>query len=332
MRKRYKILPVFVPFSGCKTRCLYCDQTAVTGFGGAEIIKSAETQIKIWLARSMEWDEVAFYGGTFTRLPAETRVKLYELAHPYHIRLSTCPDSVDAAFEAELKEYPIKTVELGVQSLSETVLRLNRREYGLSEVKNVFRRLTPLVDTSAQFMTGMYGETRDDLLLTASFVPELRSEYARIYPTVVFAGTGLHEKMQSGEYVPISAVESLMRSAWMYISLEAASCRVIRIGLPPEARERIAGGVWHDSYGELVKTLAAAIYAEKTGAVPDIPGFSGYKNFLRVNLNLPREHGVDTMRKVAERLKELYDAGDKWFAEKQVFDFSCGLCREADLR
>ena len=332
MRKRYKILPVFISFHGCKSRCIYCDQPDVTDSSGAEVIASVNTQIKRWLEHSVEWDEMAFYGGTFTRMPAEIRRKIYELASPYNIRISTCPDSVDLSFEAELKEYPVKTVEMGVQSLSETVLRFNGRSYGISEVKEVFKKLNPLVNTSAQFMTGMYGESREDLLFTASLVPELEAKYARIYPTVVFTGTKLHEIMQNGGYVPPSAPESLMRSAWMYISLEAASCRVIRIGLPPEARDKIACGVWHESYGELVKTLVVASFVEKFGSMPDIPDFYGYKGLLKDKFVLPHAPEIDTMRKVAERLKEQFNEGDKWFSEKQNFDFASRLCCEADIR
>ncbi|MDR0453350.1 MAG: radical SAM protein [Deferribacteraceae bacterium] len=330
-RYKYKILPVFIPFSGCRSRCIYCDQTTITGITDTDVILSAEKQIKRWMKHSNEWNEVAFYGGSFTRLPSGIRRKLYDLAHPHNIRLSTCPDSIDAYFETELKEYPIKTVELGIQSLSENVLRLNGRNYCISDIKEVFKKLTPLVDISAQFMVCMYGESRGDLLFTASLVHELNAKYARIYPTVVFAGTKLHTITEDGGYIPSCAAESLMRSAWLYISLEAAFCRVIRIGLPPEVKDKITGGIWHESYGEFVKTLVVASFTEQFGITPDMPDFYGYKGLLKDNFSLPRAHGVDTMCKVSQRLKGQFNEGDKWFAEKQNFDFASRICHKANL-
>ena len=321
--KRYLILPLFIPFYGCENRCIYCNQNLITGEEG-ELLDSVERQLAGWLTRGKQWDEIAFYGGTFAGLSKDCRKKLYELARPLSlpIRVSTCPDSISDEFISEIQKYHIKTVELGVQSLSESVLAANGRNYRPADVFSVFERLASLVDTSAQFMPGMYKETREDLILTAENSSILKATYARIYPTVVLQDTQLFFLYKQGDFVPLSASEMLLRTTWLYICLEAAGTKVIRVGLPPEAEGIVAGFV-HPAMGALVQTLIVAAYALTSGKLPSFLS-GGYKGALK-KFSLPQEEGVATIHDVCLRLKEDLGEGGEWFSQKQIASFACGL-------
>ena len=53
----------------------------------------------------------------------------------------------------------------------------------------------------------------------------------RIYPTMVFAGTGLEEMMRDGRYVPPDEEDTIDRVADLIEFFDANSVPIIRIGL-----------------------------------------------------------------------------------------------------
>jgi histone acetyltransferase (RNA polymerase elongator complex component) len=267
-----KILPVFIPFAGCRNRCVYCNQSRITGVASGSLIESASEQISKCLSWRTEWSELAYYGGSFTCLDRDTRLSLYNLAHSKEfsvLRFSTSPDCVNAEVLSEAYDNGVRTVELGVQSLSDDVLRLNKRPYkaetAIEAVKAVQKRFT----AGVQIMTAMYGETAYDVIKTADDVAALKPAAARIYPTVVMADTELEELYSSSVYAPPSPAETLIRTAYAYCALTAAGTKVIRTGLQytPETSASVRGGFYSPSTGEMVKTLIYLVYLNKCGDI-----------------------------------------------------------------
>ena len=98
------IIPFFIQHLGCPHRCLFCNQSSIAGVSEKQEYPQREvldTVINEWLARFRSPDDVqlAFYGGSFTCLPAEVQVDLLESITPYlergqirGVRLSTRPD------------------------------------------------------------------------------------------------------------------------------------------------------------------------------------------------------------------------------------------------
>ena len=139
-----KILPVFIPFAGCKHRCVYCNQYKITGALGGNIAESAASQIYQYLSFSSSWDELAFYGGSFSCLPERDRLALYKTAKENGfkvLRFSTTPDCITDEILLEAKQHGVKTIELGIQSLSERVLRLNKRPYSFEECVEAVKKV-----------------------------------------------------------------------------------------------------------------------------------------------------------------------------------------------
>ena len=274
MSERTRIYPIFLPHQGCPFQCIYCNQHAVTS-------ASAGTQHSIsgllaWFHERLQRlaedsrragspGEIAFYGGTFTALPSEIMQELLEGASLLvreglftGIRFSTRPDCVTPLGCSLLCRYPVKTVELGVQSLSDDVLRTSGRGYSCRTVETA----AALVRSHGwslgiQMMPGLPGDTRERFLESMRRVIALRPDLARIYPTVVLSDTPLAELYRRGGYQPLSLEEALSWCVPAYDALLRAGIPVARMGLhaDPELQKPgvILAGPYHPSFGYLVR-------------------------------------------------------------------------------
>jgi histone acetyltransferase (RNA polymerase elongator complex component) len=315
VKKRY-ILPVFLPFAGCANRCVYCDQEAITGYPPDKILYSAQNQIDEWRARRSQWDEIAFYGGTFAGLNKSLRLALYDMAAGTPVRISTCPDSIDGAFMTEAEER-VSVMELGVQSLSDEVLKMNGRRYTSAYVLTLFKELKLKCKTSAQFMTGLFGETRERFQESCERVSALEADFARIYPTVILPGAPLARMAADKEFFPLEPAESVLRTAWLYIALTARNIKVIRISLPQGFNTAGYGGFYHHAFGEIVKTVTAYASFLKGGVLPE--GFGGYRGALK-KLNGQYTEFSD----ISRQLSEMYSAAE-WLESAALRSFTEGL-------
>ena len=102
---RKRIVPLFIPFLGCRSQCVFCDQRMLTGTGNAA--PTAE-DIRTILEKALALQpagqkvEAAFYGGSFTALPLRQQKELLAPAQHFlatgkvtGIRLSTRPDAIE---------------------------------------------------------------------------------------------------------------------------------------------------------------------------------------------------------------------------------------------
>ena len=78
--------------------------------------------------------EVAFFGGSFTAIEKEKQEELLEAVQKYienkkvnSIRISTRPDCIDKEILKRMKKYHVKTIELGVQSTNNYILKRCKR-------------------------------------------------------------------------------------------------------------------------------------------------------------------------------------------------------------
>ena len=112
------IIPVFIPHAGCPHQCVFCNQKTISGQQTA-----SSRDVEQQLERYLQWikpgpsNEAAFYGGSFTGLPADLQTELFRpvdklLAEGVigSVRLSTRPDYIDAARLELLQSHGVKTV------------------------------------------------------------------------------------------------------------------------------------------------------------------------------------------------------------------------------
>ncbi len=259
---RHSNIAIFVPHIGCKNRCSFCDQNAITGTTAIpteiDVTEAIETAM-----RSPNYDsattEIAFFGGSFTAIDAEYRECLLRAASPYvkngkvcGIRISTRPDAISDEILESLKFYGVTAIELGAQSMDDTVLSLNRRGHTARDVENACRLIRKGgFELGLQMMTGLYGDTDETALATARKIIEIHPDTVRIYPTVVLKNTLLSAYTEQGIYQPQSLENAVKLCTKLLQMFESADIRVIRLGLHSIETNRYVAGPWHPAFSEL---------------------------------------------------------------------------------
>ena len=268
--KRRTIYPIFLPHSGCPFQCIYCDQHAVTGTARGDSLPARfRTQLTLLLDRargSGVAGEVAFYGGTFTALPRPDLQEILEtLTEPIQggvltgIRFSTRPDCLTPEICSFLAKYRVRTVELGVQSFSNTVLRESRRGYTRAAVLQASSLVREYGwDLGIQLMMGLPGDTEQRFGRSITETIALQPDLVRIYPTLVLAGTKLAQWYARGDYRPLTLEEAIVWCTAAYDSLLQAAIPIARMGLQadPELEKpgAIIAGPYHPAFGHLVRS------------------------------------------------------------------------------
>ena len=282
MKAKNSIVPVFVPHLGCPNDCVFCNQRRISGHvspADAETVKNAIEQAAALTPPGTK-RQLAFYGGSFTAIPAGQQIELFEAAAPYladgtisSIRLSTRPDAIDGAVLARLKKYGVTVVELGAQSMCDEVLLLSGRGHTAGDVEEA----SHLVKAAGfglilQMMTGLPGDTDERSLETARRIIALRPDGVRVYPTVIVRDTALYDLWKAGRY-PEHTVEDAVRvCAKIAQEFDDANIPIIRMGLNPTedlSGGDAAGGAYHPALGELVRSRMMLNKAlELLGSVP----------------------------------------------------------------
>ena len=288
-RPRRRIVPLFIPHEGCPHACSFCDQRAISGEDKMTPEKAAAELQKAFSIPQPDGAEIAFFGGSFTCLPLE-RMKAYlDAAWPYlesgraeSLRCSTRPDGISAEILPVLRDYRMRTVELGAQSFSDKVLALNGRGHTAAQIEAAFALLRENGFTvGLQIMTGLPGETEADLALSVESVCRLHPDLLRIYPTAVIRDTPMARWMAEGKFIPKGVEESAAICAPILARMEREGIPVIRVGLHPskELESQVVGGCYHPAFREL---CLARIWRDKveaalqpfpagTGAVLHVP-------------------------------------------------------------
>lgn len=267
MSARENIIPVFVPHLGCPNDCVFCNQRRISGQqqpATAQTVKDAISKAAA-LPHTGAKRQLAFYGGSFTAIPAEEQTALLAAAKAYldageidSIRLSTRPDAIDGAVLKRLRAYGVETVELGAQSMDDRVLALSGRGHTAEDVA----RASALIKGAGfrlilQMMTGLPGDTEETSVRTAERIIALRPDGVRIYPTVIVRDTALFDLWQAGQYREHSVEDAVRVCARLLPLFDRAGIPVIRLGLNPTdelSGGAAAGGAYHPALGELVKS------------------------------------------------------------------------------
>lgn len=204
---------------------------------------------------------LAFYGGSFTGIPGDLFDQYLEVASAlvkagvvHGIKASTRPDLIDAGVVARLAEAGFVEIELGAQSLDDNVLALSRRGYEGAAVARAAHMIRHAgLRLGLQLMPGLPGEDRESFKATVEGILALHPDTARIYPTIVLAGTPLEDQYRASAYTPLTLDEAIERSLYAWARLRDRGCSVLRMGLPPGDGLRVVAGPIHPSFGYLVK-------------------------------------------------------------------------------
>lgn len=260
-----RLYPFFIPHAGCPHRCVFCVQRQPGG--GVEQPSASEVSEVLERLLPCRGDgEVAFYGGTFTLLPAAQQRDYLEAVAPFirsgrvaGIRVSTRPDALPAGAAEGLAAFGVTTVELGCQSFSAEVLRLSGRGHDERAAASAVDRLRCAgLTVGLQLMPGLPGGDRAEAMASLAAALALAPDFLRIYPTVVLRDTALAPAYLDGRFCPVSLEAAVDWCAEMLWRCRRAGVPVIRLGLQatPELDrgEAWLAGPYHPAFGQLVRS------------------------------------------------------------------------------
>ncbi|RJY49699.1 elongator complex protein 3 [Veillonella atypica] len=265
---KYGMIPFFIPHVGCPHVCTFCNQSRITEVSGIGYLtpEYITSTIKDYVgeSKSDKYWEVCFYGGSFSAINQDLQRQLllpaYEALKEGRIdgiRCSTRPDAVSDSQLELLCSYGMKTIELGVQSMDDTVLSLAKRGHTSNDVKLAVKQLRKFGFTvGLQLLAGLLGDSWDTIIKTAVEISQLQPDFVRIYPVLVIENTELAEQYKTGIYEPLSLELALQYCSFLKTWFESHQINVIRTGLQSteelDAGHSLLAGPYEPAMGELV--------------------------------------------------------------------------------
>ena len=236
------IIPIFIPHRGCKNECVFCNQRKISG----ETRDVTEDDVRQEIEKYLEMykdttrkKQIAFFGGSFTGLEIEDQIRFLNVANEYiekglveNIRVSTRPDYISELTLKILKQKNVQTIELGVQSMDDEVLKAARRGHTAEQVV----KASELIKKHGfilghQIMVGLPLSTMEKEITTMKKCIDLKPEIVRIYPVYVLKESKLWDMYESKEYIPVELEDAVKRASAMYSLCVENGINVIRIGL-----------------------------------------------------------------------------------------------------
>ncbi|WP_456156247.1 elongator complex protein 3 [Veillonella sp.] len=265
---KYGMIPFFIPHVGCPHVCTFCNQSRITETAGIGYLTQEyiTSTIKDYVGDSQNnkfW-EVCFYGGSFSAIDKKLQKQLLEPAYEAlqsglidSIRCSTRPDAVSDGQLELLQSWGMKTIELGVQSMDDTVLSLAKRGHTSEDVKLAVQQLRKFgFNVGLQILPGLLGDSWSTILKTAVEIAKLKPDFVRIYPVLVIEHTELAEQYKSGVYTPLSLELALQYCSFLKEWFESHHITVIRTGLQSteelDTGHSLLAGPYEPAMGELV--------------------------------------------------------------------------------
>ncbi|MDK2921366.1 MAG: hypothetical protein PWR24_923 [Desulfonauticus sp.] len=276
-KKKKSLWPVFIPFAGCKVRCVFCNQKLSTGREKVNDIKLLVNkelrQLKKQAQQKKKVFGLGFFGGTFTGLSLELQTYILSEARKLKkegwvdfVSLSTRPDFVNYEVAELLASAEVDLVELGIQSFNSEVLQANKRSYSLKDILSALSLLQEKnLDYGFQLLPGMFKQSLAIFWEDLDWTLKLRPKTIRLYPCLVLKDTLLARYYWQGKFVPWELEKTLLALAVAVKKLWEQGITILRVGLTPEKEllENILAGPWHPSLGLLVKSLAFRMYVQE---------------------------------------------------------------------
>ncbi len=265
--KKHANIPIFIPHLGCPNQCVFCNQRSISGkmvFDPKSVIPTIEEALET-IAEPC-YTEIAFFGGSFTGIDRSLMIELLDIAYSFvksgrvsSIRCSTRPDYINEEVLSILSRYGVKVIELGLQSVSDSVLKRCKRGHTFEDEKRACQLIVEAgFNLVGQMMIGLPGSTIDDEIKTADFIISSGAGAARIYPTVVFHDTELCRDANLGKYIPLTVDDAINRASVVLHRFIEAGIDVIRIGLCASLnlsdKEQYYAGPNHPALGELIES------------------------------------------------------------------------------
>ncbi len=271
----HPVLPIFIPFAGCKVRCIFCAQEVQSGTKLQSIKAILDVTEAILKQRQNEHKplpELGFFGGTFTAIDEQDFKLCCDFVHKQKLagrivgaRCSTRPDAINIDILNALQNSGFNMVELGIQSFNNNALLSAKRGYD----EHIARKACNLInaqglDLGIQLMPGMPGVTPEIFLDDTKKALQYGAKVLRFYPCQVLENTALAGLWAERRYIPWELEQTITSLASAWIMAFEQGTAVIRMGLAPEdgLEDAILAGPRHPALGSLVKAEALFNYVQ----------------------------------------------------------------------
>jgi histone acetyltransferase (RNA polymerase elongator complex component) len=201
----------------------------------------------------------------------------------HSLRLSTRPDAIEARNLRFLQSMGVRTIELGAQSLCDSVLKAAARGHSSREVYEAALKVQQYgFEMGLQLMPGLPRDSRETFFRTVDKSIACSPSFVRLYPTVVLSTTPLAHLYRKGLYAPLSLMQAVDWCKEAKQRFAAAGIPVIRMGLQPSATleqpGRIVAGPYHPAFGQLVHS---SIWSDRIS--PVLKNYSLQSRRLRIH-------------------------------------------------
>lgn len=157
--------------------------------------------------------------------------------------IETRPDWINETEIVKFRRLGATKIQIGIQSLDDKVMELNKRGHGRKETENAIRLLRlGGFKVHAHWMPNLYGSTVEDDILDYKrlWEKEIRPDELKVYPTSIISNTGLYDLYKKGEYKPYTYVE-LLKVMTEIMPLTPRYCRLTRIIRDIPSTDIVAG-------------------------------------------------------------------------------------------
>ena len=332
---KHYVIPIFVPHLGCPNDCVFCNQKSISGQQKMITKEEIKNTIDFYLENIKDKQakkEVAFFGGSFTGIDVEKQEEFLQTAYQYikngkidSIRISTRPDYINKAILKRLKKYRVKTIELGVQSANDYVLKQSRRNHTFEDVKKASKLIRRYrFNLGHQMMIGLPESTKIDEINTAKELIKLKPQMVRIYPVLVIKNTKLEKDYLDKKYKPLTVVQAIETCKEIVPMFMKKKIEIIRIGLQntdeitdpsikgsevvagpyhPAFRQLVESSLWYDNIVERIKELNVKVKKVQITVNPkDVNNVVGHK---RENIDMLKDmYELDLIVKQDEKIKK----------------------------
>jgi len=159
------------------------------------------------------------------------------------LSLETRPDLITKNEIIRMRKLGTTKVQVGVQTLRNKLLKLNRRGHTIKDTKDAFKLLRLAgFKIQAHWMVNLLGATpqKDREDFNKLWEKELQPDELKIYPTAIIENTELYELYKKGKYKPYSEDELIELISDLKLQVPEF-CRITRIIRDIPAQNIVAG-------------------------------------------------------------------------------------------
>jgi len=210
MGKSQKLSLYFhIPF--CLSKCYYCDFNSYTRLSWLipQYIDALKKEMQLYAKDAWEFEVKTIYfgGGTPSLLPAksiaymlESCSKLFNMPSNLEVTLEANPGTIDQSFLTQLRQSGVNRLSLGVQSFSDSELKLLGRIHSAVEARKAYltARETGFENINTDLLYALPWQTINDWQNNLVEVTKLNPEHLSLYPLTLEPGTPLANAVASG--------------------------------------------------------------------------------------------------------------------------------------